>query len=161
MNNNIFLIFKDGIVNLADVVSISRAGETEYIYVLFRAMTSQKLFKVFHRDCHSETKGQPRDLLACIYDIATNSANRKNRNLPLCIGLFGNGNGDIEVDLVDFAHCFPDRYHSIFKWINANSIWHKFFVGFINPFRNRLKTFGNKFFKFHKPNSFKDTNLDK
>lgn len=156
----ILLIFKEGIVNFDDVATIAVAPKSAYVYVHIRNREKHLLFQVFDRDCHSEAERQPRDLLVSIRDIAANTTDGKYGNFPLCLGLFRDGNGNVEIDIVNSARFACDKNISLIPSVNARAHRRKFFVRLIDSLYNRFKAFGNKFFKFHKFNSVKKDTSD-
>lgn len=151
----ILLIFKDGIVNFDDVAAIVAAPKSSYVYVHIRNREKHLLFQVFDGNCHSEAEREPRDLLVSIRDIAADAADGKYGNLPVCFGFFGDGNGNVKIDVVNPARFASDKNICLIPGVNARAHRRKFFVSLIDSFHNRFKAFGNKFFKFHKFNSVK------
>ena len=156
----ILLIFKDGIVNLDDVAAIVAAPKSAYVYVLIRNREKHLLFQVFGWNGDFKGKRNSGDLLVSVGNVASDAANGEYGNFPLCLGFFGDGNGNIEIDIVDLAHLASYGNKSVFPRVNTYANWIKFFVRLIDSFRNRLKAFGNKFFKFHKFNSVKKDTSD-
>lgn len=156
----ILLIFKDGIVNFDDVMAIVAAPKSAYVYVLIRNREKHLLFQVFDRNGDFKGKRNSGDLLVSIRNTAADAANGEYGNFPLCIGLFGDGNGNVEIDIVNSTRFASDKNIGLIPSVNTRAHWSKFFVRLINSLRNRLKAFGNKFFKFHKFNSVKKDTSD-
>ncbi len=146
----ILLIFKDGIVNLGDVAALAAAPKSAYVYVHIRNSEKHLLFKVFDRNCNFEAERQPRDLLVSVSDIAARASNRKHGNFPLCLGFFGDGHGNVEIDIVNSARFASDKNIGLIPSVNASPQRSKFHVGFIHSLYNGFKAFRYKFFKFHR-----------
>ncbi len=161
----ILLIFKDGIANFDEVSSL-RFGEAKHGFcrVAFKNDKEELRRLYVLGNCKFQGKEKTGDLLVSIRNIASDAVNGEYGNFPLCIGLFGDGNGNVEFHIVNPAKDASNfrliGTSAIGKRINARSHWRKFFVRLIDSLRNRLKAFGNKLFKFHKFNSVKKDTSD-
>ena len=152
------LIFKDGVADFGEVSSL-RLGEARHGFcrVVFRNGQEELRRLNVLGNCELQGKDKPRDLLASVRDIAAEVSDGEHGDFPLCIGLFGDSNGNVEFHIVNPAHFAPKFCFfgtaAIGKRVNASSEWRKFFIRLVNSFRNRFKAFRNKFFKFHNSNN--------